>query len=81
MLRYLNFEPSFKLRWCRTRDSFESQIPVTNSCRKVANSGTRNQPKLLGFMAWWVSNYFICKRFEVQTLLWPLEFVIQMNLE
>ena len=54
MLRYLNFEPSFKLRWCRTRDSFESQIPVTNSCRKVANSGTRNQPKLLGFMAWWV---------------------------
>ena len=29
MLRYFNFEPSFKLRWCHARDLFESQIPVT----------------------------------------------------
>ena len=29
MLRYVNFEPSFKLRWCRARDLFGSQIPVT----------------------------------------------------
>ena len=29
MLRYFNFEPSFKLRWCRARDLFGSQIPVT----------------------------------------------------
>ena len=29
MLRYFNFEPSFKLRWCRDRDLFGSQIPVT----------------------------------------------------
>ena len=28
ILRYFNFEPSFKLRWCRARDLFESQIPV-----------------------------------------------------
>ena len=28
-LRYFNFEPSFKLRWCRARDLFGSQIPVT----------------------------------------------------
>ena len=28
MLRYFNFEPSCKLRWCRTRDLLESQIPV-----------------------------------------------------
>ena len=28
MLRYFNFEPSFKLRWYRARDSFGSQIPV-----------------------------------------------------
>ena len=29
MLRYFNFEPSFKLRWCCARDLFGSQIPVT----------------------------------------------------
>ena len=29
MLRYLIFEPGFKLRWCRARDLFESRIPVT----------------------------------------------------
>ena len=29
MLRYFNFEPSFKLRWCRARDLSESQIAVT----------------------------------------------------
>ena len=26
-------------------------------------------------------NYFVCKRFAIQTLLWSLEFVIQINLE
>ena len=29
MWRYFNFEPSFKLRWCRAQDLFGSQIPVT----------------------------------------------------
>ena len=29
MLRYFNFEPSFKLRWCRAQDLFGSQIPAT----------------------------------------------------
>ena len=29
MLRYFNLEPSFKLLWCRARDLFGSQIPVT----------------------------------------------------
>ena len=29
MLRYFNFEPSLKLRWCRARDLFGPQIPVT----------------------------------------------------
>ena len=29
----------------------------------------------------WLGNYFICKRFTVQTLLCWLEFVIQINLE
>ena len=29
LLRYFNFEPSFKLRWYRARDLFASQIPVT----------------------------------------------------
>ena len=29
LLRYFNFEPGFKLRFCRTRDLLGSQIPVT----------------------------------------------------
>ena len=29
MLRYFKFEPSFKLPWCRARELFGSQIPVT----------------------------------------------------
>ena len=29
MLRYFNFEPSFKLRWYRAPDFLVSQIPVT----------------------------------------------------
>ena len=69
-LRYFNFEPSFKLRWGRARDSFGSQ---------------NLDHKLLGFMdALWHSglgNYFVCRRFAVQTLLWSLEFVIQIKLE
>ena len=28
-LRYFNFEPSFRLQWCRARDLFGLQIPVT----------------------------------------------------
>ena len=28
-LRYFNFEPSFKVRWCHAQDLFGSQIPVT----------------------------------------------------
>ena len=29
MLRYLHFEPSFKLRLCLARDLFGLQLPVT----------------------------------------------------
>ena len=29
MLRYFNFEPSFKPLWHRARDLFGSEIPVT----------------------------------------------------
>ena len=29
MLRYFNFDPSFKLRWCLARDLFGTQILVT----------------------------------------------------
>ena len=28
-----------------------------------------------------LDNYFLCKKFTVQTLLWSLEFVIQIDLE
>ena len=29
LLKYFNFEPSFKLRWCCAQELFGSQIPVT----------------------------------------------------
>ena len=29
IVEYLNFEQSLKLRWCRARDLFGPQIPVT----------------------------------------------------
>ena len=29
MLRYFNFEPGFKLRWCRDQQLFGSKFPVT----------------------------------------------------
>ena len=34
-LRYYNFEPCFKLRWCRARNLFESQVPVTTGGFKL----------------------------------------------
>ena len=44
----------------------------------------KSLPNLLGHKLLWPSglgNDFECKRFTVQTLLWSLEFVIQINLE
>ena len=40
--------------------------------------------KIQNILALWpggLGNYFVCKRFAVQTLLWSLEFVIQINLK
>ena len=37
--------------------------------------------KLYGLVTSELDNYFVCKRFAVQTLLWSLEFVININLE
>ena len=70
--------------WCAW-DLFGSQILVTTGGFELRISwiGSSNlthkvitplRPSGLG-------NCFICKRFEVQTLLWSLEFVIQINLE
>ena len=39
MLRYFNFDESFKLQWCRARDLFGSQISVTQeglNCEPLA---------------------------------------------
>ena len=41
---------------------------------QVTNSYERDTPNGLG-------NYFECKRFAVQTLLWSQEFMVQVNLE
>ena len=62
MLRYSNFEPRFKLQWCRARDLFESQISVTTFQLK--------------YSVLWPSgsgNYFVRTRFTVHNLLWLLE--------
>ena len=70
MLRYFNFEPCFKLWWCFARDLFGSQIPYGLMALFHMALG----PSGLG-------SYFTCKRFAVQTHLWSLEFVIQINLK
>ena len=32
-------------------------------------------------MVYGLGNYFVSERFTVQTLMWSLEFVVQINLE
>ena len=84
MLRYFNFEPSFKLRWCRARELFGLQFPVTTGGFELRISCIRVLRIRLAYYALWpsgIGKYFLCKRFAVQTLLWPLEFVIQIILE
>ena len=80
MLRYFNFESSFKLRWWGARDLFGSQIPVTTGGFELRISCMQSSYlTLLGLVG--LGNYFACKRFAVQTLLWSQDFVIQTNLE
>ena len=42
LLRNFNFEPSFKLRWCRARDLFRSQILMTTGGLKLQISCIRS---------------------------------------
>ena len=96
-----NFEPNFKLWWCRARDLFGSQIPVTTRGFELPISSIQSSyqtffivlPVTTGgfelrisriwssYLNRGLGNYFACKRFTVQTLLWPLEIVIRINLE
>ena len=39
LLRYYNFEPSFKLRWCRGQDLFGSQIPAITRVMELQTYG------------------------------------------
>ena len=58
------------LKYFNFKPSFKLQC-------KVGNSGTLNSPNL------WpngLGNYFVSKRFAIQTLLWSLEFVVQIIL-
>ena len=84
MLKYFNSESSFKLRWCCARDLFGSQIPVTTGGFELQISCIRSSylthqairpDDLLGQVA------TLYARFAVQTTLWSLKFVIQINLE
>ena len=70
------------MRQCGARYLFGLQIPVNTGEFELRISCMRSsyltdqaiRPSELG-------HYFVCKRFAVQTLLWSLEFVIQINLE
>ena len=44
MLRYFNFEPSFKLRWCRAQELFGSQIRVTTGGFELRISYIQDNP-------------------------------------
>ena len=46
MLRYFNFEPSFKLQCCRAREVFGSQILVTTGGSELRISCIRINLKL-----------------------------------
>ena len=49
---------------------------------KVTSSGSPNPSSLLGFMVYnMLGNCIACKRFEIQTFLLTLEFLIHRNLE
>ena len=72
ILIYFNFESSFKLRWCRALDLLGSQILVITGGFELQISCIQSSG---------LGNYFVCKRFAVQTLLWSLEFVILINFE
>ena len=84
ILKYFNSESSFKLRLCRARDLFGSRIPVTTGGFELQISCIRSSflthqairpDNLLGQVA------TLYARFAVQTILWSLKFVIQINLE
>ena len=84
MLRYLNFKPSLKLQWCHAQDLFGSN---SSDHSRVCTANLLHAvwlPNPLGHKAIGpneLANYIVCKRFTVQTLLWSLEFVIQIDLE
>ena len=56
-----------KLRWCCARDLFWIADSSDHSSKVLWSSG--------------LGNYLVCKIFAVQTLLWSLEFVFEINLE
>ena len=81
MLRYFNLKPSLKLLWCRSRELFGSQLPVTTGGFELQISWIWVLSIRLAYQALWSSGLSNCKRFSVQTLLWQLEFVVQIILE
>ena len=65
--------PCLRIIWITTF-SYRKRVWTTN----LLHSGT------LAYYTLWPSglgNYFVCKQFAVQTLLWLLEFVIQIILQ
>ena len=75
----------FLLRWCCPRDLIGSPIPVITGGfeLRISCMGSSYLTHKAVRPLWpsGLSNYFVYKRFVVQTLLWSLELMIQINLE
>ena len=52
-------------------------------CVSMNNQECKIRPEIININLWpsGLGNFIVCKRFAVQTLLWSLGFVIQINFE
>ena len=79
LLRYFNFEPSFKLHWCVLQIYLDHKLQWPQGSlnwKSLAYEIFNNPlwPSGLG-------NNFICKRFAVQTLLWSHGIITWMAIQ
>ena len=79
MLSYFNFRPSFKLQWCCVLE--ENYLSNNFNCKSLAFGYPESSP--LAYYALWPSGLVITSYASdsVETLLWSLEFVLQIILE
>ena len=72
---------------CKANIYFSNDVSICNllsvKCVSMNNQECKIRPEILNINLWpsGLGNFIVCKRFAVQTLLWSLEFVIQINFE